>query len=225
MPESTITGTEVELYLYAVLPPRPPVLEEMEQRAREEQIPIVGPAVGRLLQLLAAISGARRVFELGSAIGYSTLWWAAGVGDAGEVYYTDNDAERAAAAAGYFRRSGLGGRVRLLVGDAFESLASTAGEFDIIFCDLEKTQYPEALRRALPRLRVGGLLVADNVLWSGRVAAAPDSAETAAMVEFNRAIYASPQLFPVILPLRDGVAVCRKTPPSDASRRPQADQA
>lgn len=210
MRDATITGAAVEQYLYAVLPPRLPVLEEMEERARREKIPIVGPAVGRLLHLLALTMGARRVFELGSAIGYSTLWWASAVGNGGEVTYTDSDPGKVSAAREYFQRAGLADRIQVRVGDALESLAAAPGEFDIVFIDLDKPQYPAALRAALPRLRPGGLLVADNVLWSGRVTAAPDSDATRAIVEFNRAIYSTPGLFPVIVPLRDGVAVCRK---------------
>ncbi|MGH9395082.1 MAG: O-methyltransferase [Terriglobales bacterium] len=210
-----ITAPAVDEYLYRVLPPSSPVLLEMEEQARQRHIPIVGPAVARLLHLLARISGARRIFELGSAIGYSTLWWADAAGPQGEVFYTDSSPDNCAEAAGYFSRSGLQARIRILQGEALAMLAATPGEFDIIFCDLDKPQYPEALRQAVPRLRSGGLLVADNTLWSGRVAAAagtPEAStpETAAIVAFNRALYADARLEPVILPLRDGVAVARR---------------
>ncbi|HXR97352.1 MAG TPA: O-methyltransferase [Terriglobales bacterium] len=208
---SPLLAPALEQYLYQLLPPSPPVLAEMEKQARERDIPIVGPAVARVLRLLAELTGARRVFELGSAIGYSTLWWAAAVGEGGEVFYTDSDPANCQEAAGYFERARLSDRIRILQGDAIAMLAATPGDFDIVFCDLNKPQYPEALRQAAPRIKPGGLLVADNVLWSGRVASTDDTSEsTVAIKEFNRMIYSDLRLEPVILPLRDGVAVCRR---------------
>ncbi|MGH9491151.1 MAG: O-methyltransferase [Terriglobales bacterium] len=205
-----ITEPKIEEYVYGLLPPRNAVLAEMEEQARQRKIPIVGPAVGRLLSLLARVQGARRVFELGSAIGYSTIWWAEAVGAEGEVYYTDTSAANAQEAAGYFRRLGLEGRIRQRQQEALAALRETAGEFDIIFCDLEKTAYPAALDLGLPRLRPGGLFIADNVLWGGQVAQPDASAETQAILAFNRRIYEEPGLMAAIVPLRDGLAVCRK---------------
>lgn len=213
MPPSTlptITGAEVERYLEQLLPPRDAVMTEMERQATARSIPIVGPLVGRLLYQLATLHGARRIFELGSAIGYSTLWWARAVGEEGEVFYTDMDEQRAAEARQNFRQAGMEDRIRMKIGDALASFDATPGSFDLIFIDLDKTSYPEAFHKALPRLRKGGLLVADNVLWKGKVAVPDETPETRAILEFNRLIYSSPHLFPVILPMRDGVAVCRK---------------
>ncbi|MGH9481040.1 MAG: O-methyltransferase [Terriglobales bacterium] len=207
-----ITDPEVEAYLYGLLPKSAPVLAEMEEQARQRKIPIVGPAVARFFRLLAEIAGARRVFELGSAIGYSTIWWAEAVGNAGEVFYTDANPDNAAEAAGYFQRSGVQGRIRICTGEALQMLAQTPGEFDIVFCDLNKDQYPEALRLALPRIKPGGLFVADNVLWRGLVAQPPDTPQTAGIAECNRLMYADRRLYPVILPLRDGIAVARVQP-------------
>lgn len=205
-----ITEPKVEEYLYGLLPPRNAVLAEMEQQAKERHIPIVGPAVGRLFSLVAWIQGARRVFELGSAIGYSTIWWAEAVGPEGEVFYTDTSAANAREAEGYFQRLGLEGRIRVRPREALAALRETPGEFDIIFCDLEKTQYPAALELGLPRLRPGGLFIADNVLWSGKVAEQDASAETQAILAFNGRIYEEPGLMAAIVPLRDGLAICRK---------------
>ena len=129
------------------------------------------------------------------------------------MFYTDSSADNAREAAGYCRRAGVGERVRILQGEALALFDATPGEFDIVFLDLNKDQYAEALRRAVPRIRPGGLLVADNVLWRGLVALPPQTPETAAMAEFNRQLYADPRLEPVILPLRDGVAVARVTRP------------
>src|SRR6266481_8632561 len=206
-----ITAEPVENYLYSLLPARDEVLVEMETQAAKRNIPIVGPAVGRILHQLALISGAKTVFEMGSAIGYSTIWWARAVGENGRVIYTDGDRKNADEARGYFDRAGVASRITVHVGDALELLSEQKQEFDIIFCDLDKEDYPRAFRLALPRLRKGGLLVADNVLWSGKVAEAnPTEASTKAIQEFNRQLYAAPDLFPTILPIRDGVAVAVK---------------
>jgi caffeoyl-CoA O-methyltransferase len=200
----------VEKYLYGILPKRDPVLAEMERYAKKRDVPIIGPAVARMIYLLAQISGARRIFEMGSAIGYSTIWLARAAGPDAEIYYTDGDAANAKRARGYFQQAGVNERVQILTGDAIELIDSVPGEFDLIFIDVDKHQYPAALRKALPRLRNEGLLITDNVLWSGRVARRAKDANTRGIQEFNRMVYSSSVLFPVIIPLRDGVAVCRK---------------
>lgn len=206
-----ITSEPVENYLYSLLPPRDQVLSEMEDQAAKRDIPIVGPAVGRILHQLALLSGARNIFEMGSAIGYSTIWWARAVGDSGRVIYTDGDRKNADEARGYFDRAGVAKRVTISVGDALELLSEQTQQFDVIFCDLDKEDYPRAFRMALPRLRKGGLLVADNVLWSGKVAEKnPSEPSTKAIQEFNRLLYASSDLFPTILPIRDGLSVAIK---------------
>lgn len=206
-----ITAAPVEDYLYSLLPPRDEVLAAMEKEAEKRDIPIVGPAVARVLHQLALISGAKTVFELGSAIGYSTIWWARAVGDGGRVIYTDGDRKKADEARGYFERAGVADRITIKVGDALEFLSEEKKEYDIIFCDLDKEDYPRALKLALPRLKSGGLLVADNVLWSGKVTQAnPTETSTKAIQEFNRMLYDSRDLFTTILPIRDGVAVAVK---------------
>ena len=206
-----ITTGPVEDYLYALLPARDEVLAEMEEEAARRDIPSVGPAVARVFYQLAKISGAKKVFEMGSAIGYSTIWWARAVGKDGRVTYTDSDKKNASQAQGYFERAGVASQIRSLTGDALELLSEQKETFDIIFCDIDKEDYPRALRVALPKLRKGGLFVTDNVLWSGKVAQkSATDARTKAILEFNRLIYQSPELFTTILPLRDGVAVCVK---------------
>jgi predicted O-methyltransferase YrrM len=161
---------------------------------------------------MARLVRARRIFELGSAIGYSTLWLARAVGDAGVVYYTDSDERNAERAKAYLRRAGVESRVRFLVGEALSSLGRAPGKFDLIFNDVSKTQYPTVFRRALPRLRQGGLFITDNVLWSGKVTRKSEAkdVETRAIQTFNRLIYSSRQLWTTIVPLRDGMAVSLK---------------
>jgi len=209
-----VTAGPVDDYLYSMLPKRDAVLAEMEDYAAAHDVPIVGPAVGRILQQLALMINAKAVFELGSAIGYSTIWWAQAVGEQGRVTYTDGDPKNAERARGYFGRAGVTGRVTIHTGDALEFLSEQKQEFDIIFNDVDKADYPRVLRLVSSRLRKGGLFITDNVLWSGRVAEkspkSPKSAETKAILEFNRLLYASPEYMTTILPIRDGVAVALK---------------
>ena len=197
-------------YLDGLLPGRDAVLEEMEALAKERRIPIIGPVVGRILYQLVRLVKARTVFEMGSAIGYSTIWIARAAGPGATVYYTDGDPANARQAEQFFARAGVHDRIRVLVGDSLELLDQTPGSFDVIFNDVDKEQYPQVFYKAVPRIRKGGLLLADNVLWSGRVVEPSQDEATRAIVEFNRLIYSSPDLFPAILPVRDGLAVCEK---------------
>ena len=206
-----ITVAEVEDYVYNILPARDEVLAEMEGEAAKKKIPIVGPAVGRILYQLAAMIGARAIFEMGSAIGYSTIWWARAIAEGGHVTYTDGDPKNAERARRYFERAGVTTRVNLKTGDALELLSEEKQQFDIIFNDVDKEDYPRVLRLVPPRLRKGGLFVSDNVLWSGRVVQKKNAdVRTRAIQEFNRALYASPDFYTTILPIRDGVAVALK---------------
>ena len=210
---SSINQEPIEQYIYDLLPPRDEVLAEMEAEAARRKIPIVGPAVGRLFQLLARISGARTVFEMGSAIGYSTIWWARGLGREGRVIYTDGDPKNAEQARSNFQRAGVAERVQVRIGDALE--IALGGEAGVARHHLQRRGQgglparlpPGACRGCKP----GGLFVTDNVLWHGRVTEKqPEQASTRAIQEFNRMLYSSRELFPVIIPLRDGVAVAVK---------------
>jgi caffeoyl-CoA O-methyltransferase len=203
---------DVEEYVYQLLPERDAVVTEIEDYAAQNRVPIIGPAVARMLTLFVEVSGAKRIFEMGSAIGYSTIWLARAAGPKGKVTYTDGDPEKARRAKDYFRRAGVAKRIDVRVGDALELLKKSPGTFDLIFNDIDKRQYPTALRVSLPKLRRGGLFITDNTLWSGKAArpAAPDDLDTQGIQEFNRLVYATKQLYPVLLPLRDGVTVCRK---------------
>lgn len=208
-----IVNKAVEKYVYSLLPRRDAVVMEMERYATKHGVPIIGPAVARLLYLLARVSGAKRMFEMGSAIGYSTIWLARAAGADADVYYTDGDPANEKRARDYSTRAGVADRIKFMVGDAIDLIDETSGEFDLIFIDVDKHQYPAALKKALPRLRSGGLLITDNTLWSGRVTrpAKSKDKDTRGVQQFNRAVYSSKELFPVIIPLRDGVAVCQKS--------------
>ncbi|MBZ5525837.1 MAG: O-methyltransferase [Acidobacteriia bacterium] len=206
-----ITEAAVETYIYDLLPERHPVLRDIEEQAKKRDVPIVGPAVARVLYQYARLIYAKNVFELGSAIGYSTIWWAQAVGEGGQVVYTDGDPKNAEEARGYFQRAGVEKRIRVEVGDALAALSKEKREFDIIFNDVDKTCYPQVLPLVGPRLRRGGLFITDNVLWSGRVTQAkPVEDSTRAIQEFNRRLYAMPEFLTTVLPLRDGLAVSVK---------------
>ncbi len=203
---------DIDDYLYKLLPARDEVVAEMEKYAAENDIPIIGPAVARMLALFVQVSGAKRIFEMGSAIGYSTIWLARAAGPKGKVVYTDGDPEKARRARDYFRRAGVAKRIEILVGNALELVKKASDTFDLIFNDVDKHQYPDALHAALPKLRRGGLFITDNTLWSGKAArpALPDDVHTQGVQEFNRLVYASKKLYPILIPLRDGVTVCQK---------------
>jgi caffeoyl-CoA O-methyltransferase len=202
-----VTQPDVDEYLYTLLPPRDEVLAEMEAEATKHKIPIVGPAVASFFQQLVMMTGAKTVFEMGSAIGYSTIWWARAVGESGRVHYTDGDPKNAEKARRYFQRAGVADRIKIHTGDAIELLSEQKEAFDIVFNDIDKEDYPRVLRMVPPRVKKGGLFVTDNTLWSGRVVEKNPDATTKAIQEFNRELYKSKDFYTTMMPVRDGVAV------------------
>jgi len=201
-----IVNPEIERYLHGLLPARDAVLAEMEDVAERREIPIIGPAVGRILAQLVMISGAKRIFELGSAIGYSTIWLARAAGQGAEVHYTDGSSANAREARAYIERAGVASSIHLHVGDALTVLSQTPGQFDFIFNDVDKKGYPEVLAAVPSRLKPGGLFVTDNTLWYERVLN-PQEPSDHAVAEFNRKLYESAQFFTTLLPIRDGLSV------------------
>lgn len=212
MPPSLDLST-ISRYLEEIMPPRDPVLQEMEVRARQERFPIVGPAVGQLLYLLTRLSGARRIFEMGSGFGYSTAWFAMAVRDngGGEVAHVVWDEALSGAARGYLGRLGLDRFVRYRVGEAVAELRQTDGTFEIIFNDINKKGYPASFPVIKSRLGPRGLLIVDNMLWSGRVLdPSTDDPDTAGVRELTRIVFADPEFASVLLPLRDGVLLAQR---------------
>ncbi len=201
-----ITAPEIEQYMRDLLPPRDNVLAEIEAYAAEHKVPIVGPAVARLLASLVMMTKAKRIFELGSAIGYSTIWLARAAGPEAEVHYSDGNPANADRARGYFERAGVASQIHVHVGDALTALASIPGTFDLIFNDVDKDGYPAVLDAVPDRIKRGGLFITDNTLWSGRVLD-PHEATDHAVCLFNRRLFDSPQFYPAQLPIRDGVTV------------------
>jgi caffeoyl-CoA O-methyltransferase len=187
-----------------------PVLLEMERLADERGFPIIHRLCGRVLEFLALSIGARRIFELGSGFGYSAYWFSRAVGPDGEIHLTDTDPENEAQALDFLKRAGLHDPIQFHVSDALEALDQTSGEFDIVYCDIDKGDYPRAWAAGRDRVRPGGLYISDNMLWSGRVAGVFEEEDvrpgwTEAIDETNRAIEADPDFRSVIVPLRDGV--------------------
>jgi caffeoyl-CoA O-methyltransferase len=206
-----IVDTRIEDYLRDTFGGDHPVAAEMEAEAEERGFPIVGRAVGVTLEALAHAAGARRVLELGSGYGYSAYWFARAVGDGGEVHMTDGDAANQDRAVEYLERAGLDERVTPHVGNALEIIDDLEGEFDVIFCDIDKEGYPEAWRKARERIRVGGLYLCDNVLWDGRVVTGEDREGMPGLVEairvHNSEIAGDRRYRSTIVPTRDGVMV------------------
>jgi predicted O-methyltransferase YrrM len=184
-----------------------PVLLEMEAEGRERGFPIIGRLCGVALELHARSIGAHRVFELGSGFGYSAYWFCRAVGPDGEVHGTDGDADNEATALDFLGRAGFGDRVRWNVGDALTSFAGVDGEFDVVFCDIDKPGYPDAWRAARERIRVGGLYLCDNTLGTGRGAIVEDGAWAEPIREHNRLVADDERFVSFIDPTREGVLV------------------
>lgn len=207
-----IVDPRIEEYMRDLLGGDHPVAAEMEREAEQRDFPIVGRTVGVTLEVLARAVGARRVLEMGSGYGYSAYWFAQAAGEGGEVHMTEGDQANQRKALDYLGRAGLADRVRSHVGNALEIIDELDGEFDVIFCDIDKGDYPEAWRKASQRIRIGGLYLCDNVLWDGRVVTGEDRQGlppgwTEAVREHNRLIATDRRYRSTLIPTRDGVMV------------------
>lgn len=201
-------------YLTRILPPRDGVLQAMEEEARRKNVPIVDAEVGFFLEQLIRISGAKRVLEVGTATGYSGVWMAKALPREGELVTIDIDPKRIEIARGHFREAGVLEKVVTMQGPGIEMIPKAEDVFDLVFLDAIKEEYLRYTELALPKLRVGGLLVCDNLLWSGQVAdklVKEDEREsTLALREFNPWFVTHPQLSAQILPLGDGTGLAIK---------------
>ncbi|HEX5690330.1 MAG TPA: O-methyltransferase, partial [Roseiflexaceae bacterium] len=201
-------------YLDSLVPPRPPELAAMEAYAKEVDFPIIGPASGQLCYQVARMIGARRIFELGSGYGYSTAWFARAVQEngGGEVHHVVWDEALSERARGHLGALGYDSIVRYHVAEAVATLQATEGPFDLIFNDIDKQAYPDSLPVIAEKLRPGGVLIIDNMLWSGAIFDESDqSASTVGVREFTRLITNDSAWVVSLVPVRDGVIVAYKS--------------
>jgi caffeoyl-CoA O-methyltransferase len=212
MPKA-LTIERVTEYLDALVPPRSAELQRMERAAKRTDFPIIGPAVGQLCYLLTRLTGAQRVFELGSGFGYSTAWFARAVKEngGGTVHHVVWDGDLSARARKHLAALRLDDVVRYTVGEAVDALRATDGEFDIVFNDIDKHQYPGSLPVIASKLRRGGLLITDNLLWSGRIFDKADrSKATQGVRKLTKLVSSSADWTVSVIPIRDGVLVARR---------------
>src|SRR5262245_20367089 len=207
----------VERYLSGLNRQVDGVLADIARDGEARKLPLVDAEVGALLQVLARAAAARRILELGTAIGYSGIWLARALPPGGMLLTMEMNAERAREARANFERAGVADRTSVIVGDAQRMLAKVAGPFDLIFQDGDKIQYEPMLDRLVQLLRPGGLLVTDNVLWDGEVVPGfirspqRDLKDTEAIAAYNERINTHPMLMTATIPLRDGLAIAVRT--------------
>jgi caffeoyl-CoA O-methyltransferase len=205
-----LLAPRVAAYLDGLVPLRAARLAELEAEARRTDFPIIGPATGHLCYLLTRLTGAHQVFELGSGFGYSTAWFARAVKEngGGTVHHVVWDEDLSRAARENLSALGLADVVRFHVGEAVATLARATGPFDIVFNDIDKEDYPKALDIVATKLKAGGLLLADNMLWSGRIFDGRDRTKaTRGIREFTRRVQADPRWISSVIPIRDGLLV------------------
>src|SRR3954452_175450 len=208
-----ILAPELSQYVDSLVPERPAELQAMEAWAREHDFPIIGPACGHVCYQIARMIGARRVFELGSGYGYSTAFFARAVkenapGQGGIVHHVVWDEQLSTRARGHLTALGVADAVTFHVGEAVRTLKETTGPFDLIFLDIEKKDYPAALPVIEEKLRPGGVLIVDNMVWSGRVyQPAEQGDDTKGVRELTRALTKNPRWIVSLIPIRDGLMV------------------
>ena len=205
-----LVAPEIARYLDGLVPERATELRGMERAAEATKFPIIGPASGHLCYLIARMIGARRVFELGSGFGYSTAWFARAVREngGGEVHHVVWDDDLSRRARAHLEQLGYTDLVRYHVAEAVATLRATDGPFDIIFNDIDKRDYPASIDAILPKLRRGGVLIIDNLLWSGRILDPADQTpDTEGVRAVTRRIMESDDWIASIVPIRDGVLV------------------
>ncbi len=164
-----IVSVDVDRYIEKLFSVDDPIVEEMEEVASSMGIPIVGRQVGRFLEQITLLSGSKRILELGSGIGYSAYWFSRAVGKEGSIVCTDYSEENKRIAFDFFKKAGIKTNIEFKTGDSLKYLSVSTECFDIIFNDIDKELYPYVVEPAYERLRVGGILISDNVLWGGRV--------------------------------------------------------
>lgn len=207
-----IIPLKIERYCSENTTPESPLLRELvaETYARTAFPQMqIGHLEGAFLRMLVRLIRARRVLELGTFTGYSALAMAEGLPEDGELITCDIDPQVTEMAKKYWSRSPHGKKIELRLGHALETLKTIEGPFDMVFIDADKENYVNYWEACIPKTRPGGLLVADNVLWSGGVLD-PKNRTDRAIVEFNRHVYNDRRVEVVMLPVRDGVTLAWK---------------
>ena len=210
---SLLTYARTQEFLNSLVPERPAEMKKMERYAERTGFPIIGPAAGYYCYQVARMTGARSVFEMGSGYGYSTAWFARAVAEngGGRVHHVVWDARLSQMARGHLARLGFDGLIRYQVAEAVETLRSASGPFDLIFNDINKEAYPASLPLIKQKLKRGGVLIIDNILWSGRIFDRRNRSQaTRAVRAFTRAITRDPDWIVSLAPVRDGVIVAYK---------------
>jgi len=197
-------------YLDGLLTQKDPLLAEMEAYAAEHRVPIADREVARFIEITARITGARKALEIGMAIGYSVVHLVRGMGKQGRVVTIDPSDEMISAATGYLERAGLIDRVEIKRGKALEVMLNIQETFDLLFIDAVKEEYSQYLELGLPRLRTGGVVIVDNLLWGGKVAGGDSEISTVALREFNPYFINHPQLLAEVLSVGDGLGYAVK---------------
>jgi predicted O-methyltransferase YrrM len=211
-----IVPDAVEQYLATLNRSHGTVLDEIARDGAQRELPLVDAEVGALLRVLATAISARRILEIGTAVGYSGIWLAGALPPDGSLITLEMDLDRAREARQNFARAGVADRVNVMTGDAKLTIAKVSGPFDLIFQDGSKQLYTPLLERLVSLLRPGGLLVTDNVLWDGEVVPGflpkpvRDEADTRAIAEYNQRVATFPNLLTAVSPLRDGVSISVK---------------
>jgi caffeoyl-CoA O-methyltransferase len=200
-------------YIDGLIPSRPAEMQAMEKHAEEMNFPIIGPTTGHLCYQVARMIGAKRIFELGSGFGYSTAWFARAVVEngGGEVFHVVWDENLSRQAHKHLTILGNDSVVRFHVGEAVQTLRETEGLFDLIFNDIDKQDYPASLPVIAAKLRPGGVLIVDNLLWHGRVFDPQDKTpETEGIRKLTDLLVHDPAWVISLIPVRDGVLLAYK---------------
>lgn len=205
-----ITEPAVNDYIKKILPRNDEVLIDMEDYARQNRFPIIGPMVGPFMRQLALITGAENIFEMGSGFGYSAYWFAGGMNGRGRIICTDGSDDNKTKALDFLKRGGFDRLVDFHVGNALEIIRRFDGPFDIILNDIDKEDYPEAFDLAVTKLKPGGVFITDNVLWSGRIFDEKPNKTSRAILEFNRKLFNTDGVLSSIIPIRDGLGMAVK---------------
>lgn len=207
---NSIVNPDMESYIAGLYNIDDEIVAEMETRAEDTGMPVVGSSVGRFLMLIALMSKSKKVFEMGSGFGYSAYWFAKGTGSRGSIICTDFSEENKNLALGYLERSSAEARIEFITGNSIEIIKSMTQSFDIIFNDVDKEYYPEVIEPAYSKLNPGGILITDNALWYGRVTEDDGLPSTSGVKRYNELLSEDRRFVTTIIPIRDGVSISIK---------------